>query len=387
MTLSRTPSLRAWSYSAPRARADRMRVARNRAGQQAVAILAVVASLAACAPAHEGATSNTTSEGATTSSWSDSSHAAGAALAAGLFSVRIEPGAGYGWYVAQLGAARRSVDLWMYELTDQDVIGALVAAHDRGVGVRVILDAAFYGKVVNQGAYDRLRGAGLAVQWAPVKYIFHIKATIIDGSVLDVGTGNLVPKYYADDRDAIVVDRDPAQVRAASATFAADWAGGPPSAHTVGAPGLVWSPGATSAMVAFIASARHSVDFSSEELADKALITALAAAARRGVACRVVMTADTAWDAAFATLQGSGCAVHVLPNRAGSTYVHVKWVLDDTGTPSARSLVGSQNASPTSLNRNRELSVILPTTATAAIATEAATFTTDYNAGAPFLRR
>lgn len=60
------------------------------------------------------------------------------ASSSGQYQVVSEPGAGYGWCVHQLKAARRTVDVWMYELTDRDVIAALVAAHDRGVAVRVI---------------------------------------------------------------------------------------------------------------------------------------------------------------------------------------------------------------------------------------------------------
>lgn len=124
------------------------------------------------------------------------------------------------------------------------------------------------------------------------------------------------------------------------------------------------------------------MDFSSEELSDKDVIGALAAAAHRGVVCRVVMTQDTKWDAPFATLQDAGCAMHVLPDRAGSLFMHEKQILTDSGTASARALIGSQNATRTSLDRNRELSLVLPTTAASAIATEAATFTADYNSGA-----
>lgn len=369
---------------------------------RAVLTLGVITGLTACTPTTDTTTSPTVasrssgrrSSGASSTARSSSSAMAGSqtttpdvvgsAVGGGVFSVRVEPGAGYGWYVAQIGAGRRSVDVWMYELSDQNVIDALVAAHDRGVAVRVILDAAYHGKEVNRGAYDRLRGADVPVSFSPAGYIFHIKASIIDGSVLDVATGNLVPKYYPNDRDAIVIDRDPAQVRAASATFAGDWAGGPPAGHTAAAAGLVWSPGATPAMVAFIASARHSIDFTSEELLDRDVIGALVADTHRGVACRIVMTKDSHWDAAFTTLQSAGCAVHVLPDRAGTTYEHEKQILTDTGTPLARALIGSQNASPTSLHRNRELSVVLPATATSAITTEEAAFTTDYNAAPAF---
>ena len=195
----------------------------------------------------------------------------------------------------------------------------------------------------------------------------------------DVSTANLTSRYYPSTQDATVIDRNGAQVRAISATFAHDWAGDPTSNNTVAAQGLVWSPGAQAAMVTQIVRARVSVAFTSEELTDHAVIAALESDARRGVTCRVVMNAGTHPATGLRAVQAAGCQVHLMPDTRTSLFIHEKMILDDAGTPSASVLIGSQNASFTSLQDNRELSLLLNEDSAATLIKEvAATFTTDF---------
>ncbi len=275
------------------------------------------------------------------------------------------PEAGRGDFYAQIGAARHSIDMEMYELSDRVAERELARAVQRGVSVRVLLDHDYSGAYVNAPAYAYLTHHGVQVRWAPAGYIFHIKVTSFDARVADVSTANLTAEYYSSTRDALVIDSNPAQVQAIEQTFANDWAaapGGAPRNQTVQAPGLVWSPNtqsgtAETAMVAQIKRARHTVDFESEELSDAPVYEALAADADRGVNCKLVMTADRAWDRALAAVTKAGCRVHVFPDTAGALYIHEKLVLDDPGTAQQSVLVGSQNASWPSLTENRELSL------------------------------
>ncbi|HTU98581.1 MAG TPA: phospholipase D-like domain-containing protein [Solirubrobacteraceae bacterium] len=307
---------------------------------------------------------------------------------AGDYQLVQYPNAGFGGLRAQIARAHHSIDMEMYELADPATERALVTAAARGVRVRVLLDQAFSGAEVNQPAVAYLRGHGVQVKWGPRGYIFHIKATSFDGAVSDISTANLVAKYYRTTRDAEIIDADPAQVRAIEATFAHDFNAGPsgvPREQTVQAPGLVWSPNtgsgtAETALVSQISAARHAVDFTSEELADPAIYQALARDARRGVTCRVVMTRSSDWDTAFQTLTRAGCRVHVFPDSATALYIHEKLILDDPGRAGESMLLGSQNASVTSLTRNRELGIVLNDHdgGAHAIAAASATFSGDF---------
>jgi cardiolipin synthase A/B len=277
------------------------------------------------------------------------------------------PQAGFGGLYAQIGAARHSIDMEMYELKDPVAEQDLAAAARRGVAVRVLLDRDYSGADVNATAYAYLKAHGVQVRWAPAHYIFHIKATSFDDRSADVSTANLTAEYYSSTRDAEVIDTDPAQVKAIEQTFANDWAaapGGTPRDQTVQAPDLVWSPNtsggsAETAMIAQINNAKHAVEFESEELSDAPVYDALAAAARRGVRCRVVMTDSSDWDEAFAAVAKAGCLVHVFPDSSSALYIHEKLVLDDPGTATQSLLIGSQNASWESLHENRELGLLI----------------------------
>ncbi|MDE3129795.1 MAG: hypothetical protein KGL16_01465, partial [Acidobacteriota bacterium] len=277
------------------------------------------------------------------------------------------PQAGFGGVYAQINAARHSIDMEMYELDDPAAERDLAQAAARGVRVRVLLDRDYSGGYVNASAYAYLRVHGVQVRWAPAGYIFHIKTTTFDARTSDISTANLTAEYYSSTRDAAVIDTNPVQVRAIERTFANDWAGGAhgtPRTQTVQAPGLVWSPNtaagsAETAMVAQITGARHVVEFESQELSDAPVYQALAADARRGVSCRIVMTDSSEWAPAFALLSRAGCKVHVFTDAAGVLYIHEKLVLDDPGTRRQSLLIGSQNASWESLHENRELSLLI----------------------------
>ena len=62
----------------------------------------------------------------------------------------------------------------------------------------------------------------------------------------------------------------------------------------------------------------------------------------------------------------AGCQVHVFPDSASALYIHEKLVLDDPGTAGESLLIGSQNASWSSLHENRELGLLIHARATAA---------------------
>src|SRR6202050_5416516 len=103
-------------------------------------------------------------------------------------------------------APRRGLDLTMYELSDPRAEQILVADHDRGVRVRVLLDRDYSGGSVNQAAYSTLSGAGVPVAWANDSEIFHQKTITVDGAQSALMTGNLTSQYYATTRDFVIMD-------------------------------------------------------------------------------------------------------------------------------------------------------------------------------------
>jgi phosphatidylserine/phosphatidylglycerophosphate/cardiolipin synthase-like enzyme len=271
----------------------------------------------------------------------------------GALSLVTEPGDDYQSVDQLVSGARHSIDLTMYELADERFEGLLVAAHQRGVSVRVLLDHAYGGADVNQAAVARLSAAGVPVRWAPDTIIFHQKTLTADDAVSAVMTGNLTARYYPSTRDFVVLDRDPAAVAAIESVFAEDWSG----TLVTGGPtvaGLVWSPGSGPALVGLIGSAQRSIVVENEEMDSATIEAALEAASRRGVDVEVIMTTDSAWDGALAALADAGVRVATYPDSSSALYIHAKVIVVDGVT----AFVGSQNFSASSLDDNRELGVI-----------------------------
>ncbi|MBV8787012.1 MAG: hypothetical protein JOZ00_10025 [Mycobacterium sp.] len=290
-----------------------------------------------------------------------------------------EPDAGYGPIVGLIAGAARSVRMTMYELTDPAAVNALIDDHNRGVDTKVILDAAFHGRKTNADTFQQLSDAGVEVKWAPNGVIYHQKTITVDDATAAVGTGNLTPQYYSTSRDAWVLDRNQADVAAIAATFDTDFTT-PPSGRApdaTPAPDLIWSPQARGSFLQHIDQAVTSVDVTSEELKDRAVLSALDKAARRGVQCRIVLTENPAWAKGVAEVSAAGCSVHQFPDTKTGLYMHEKILLTDN----ANLIIGSQNLSTTSLLENRELSLALDNgTAPGLVAAVEATFDADYAA-------
>src|SRR3984885_1784217 len=96
----------------------------------------------------------------------------GRASAASYYRLVQYPGAGYDGMYQQIGQARRSIDMEIYELADPIAEHDLVLAADRGVHVRVLLDKDFNGGEVNGAAFRYLTAQGVDVKWAPAGYLF-----------------------------------------------------------------------------------------------------------------------------------------------------------------------------------------------------------------------
>ncbi|MFI1917998.1 phosphatidylserine/phosphatidylglycerophosphate/cardiolipin synthase family protein [Nocardia sp. NPDC020380] len=296
----------------------------------------------------------------------------------GAYQLIQEPADGYQAIDDLISSAHTALDMTMYEFTDATALQALIADQQRGVQVRVLLDQDFAGRKTNLDTMNQLTAAGIAAKWAPTNVIVHQKSIVVDGTVAAIGTGNLTSRYYSTSRDAWIFDSSAPQVSAVESTFDADFdaADNNELGSATQADGLIWSPGAQQPMVTAIESAQTSVDFTSEELADPAIIDALAADASRGVNCRIVMTDSASWKTGFTKVTAAGCQVHVYAPDA-SLYIHEKQILTD-GTDLT---IGSQNASASSLNRNRELSIHLTTATTPTIiSTVSSTFDQDFDA-------
>jgi phosphatidylserine/phosphatidylglycerophosphate/cardiolipin synthase-like enzyme len=298
----------------------------------------------------------------------------------GSLRVLTEPEAGLKPIYRLITGARSSVDLTMYELADSTAEADLAADAGRGVDVRVILDQHLE-RSANQGAFDYLAAHGVHIRWGPADTTFHQKTLTVDGATSVIMTLNLVARYYRDTRDFAVIDTNRADVSAIADTFNADFAGR--SMTPADGTDLVWSPtNAQASVLSVINHAAHTLAVEDEEMDDPVVTGALAAAARRGVDVKIIMTATAKWDHAFSQLSSARAHIRLFPNDSSALYIHAKVMVADAGRSDQRVLIGSQNFSVASLDYNRELGVL--TSKAAIVAAISSTLARDYAGGTPF---
>jgi cardiolipin synthase A/B len=281
---------------------------------------------------------------------------AGPSLAANAeASIFVEPEDGVQPVLNELNGAAKSIDLTMYELTDRPVLSALEAAQRRGVQVRALLEPHPFGAAtINEGSFDRLQRAGVAVRWTGPRFkLTHEKAAVIDGREALILTLNLTASAFSRNREYGAIVHDPPDVAETAALFNADWERLP---YAPARPNLVVSPdNARSRLLALIGQAARQLDLENEEVQDAGLEQALTDAAHRGVSVRLVLSPpDSGPDAnarGVQRLRAGGVQVHSMRKP----YVHAKIVVADGQT----AFLGSENISAQSLDANRELGLFL----------------------------
>jgi cardiolipin synthase len=153
-------------------------------------------------------------------------------------------------------------------------------------------------------------------------------------------------------RDFGVIETDARDVAEAARIFQADWDRkqyAPAKSHL-----LVSPSNARAGILGLIGAAQKTLRIEDEEMYDAAAEDALIAAARRGVDVEVLLpvpSGSDGWADDAAHLASGGVHVRYL----GAPYLHAKLIVADGGL----AFVGSQNFSPTSLDQNREVGVLI----------------------------
>lgn len=120
--------------------------------------------------------------------------------------------------VDAIGLAQRTVLVQAYSFTAWPIARALMKAHDRGVDVRVIMDASAWRDY--RRTAERLVRAGIPLLIdAPPGGIAHNKVMVIDDRVVITGSFNFTRAAQDDNAENLLVIDDPAL----AARYAANW--------------------------------------------------------------------------------------------------------------------------------------------------------------------
>lgn len=123
--------------------------------------------------------------------------------------------------VRALDACRTRADLAVFTITDDRITSAILAAHERGVRVRIVAD--------NDKAHDlgsdieRLAAAGIRVRVDRTPVHMHHKFAVFDQHRLLTGSYNWTRSANAENAENILLTDDPTLVRAYSDEFERCW--------------------------------------------------------------------------------------------------------------------------------------------------------------------
>jgi kumamolisin len=276
----------------------------------------------------------------------------------------VEPDDGRTAVLQALNAAKRSIDLTIYELSDPQIVAALTAAKGRGVTVRVIYNWYSFSSRTQETditpTITTLTQAGIECREAPKIFeVTHEKAFVIDAGSAVIMSFNLTADYFGQTRDFGIITTIPAEVAEVETIFNGDWIGQPAAPN---AAALLWSPvNARAKLMALIHAATKTLDVYCEEAEDPGVLGALVSAAQRGVAVRFIAAVLSTESKVNGNARGVTTMLTggVQAVCKSFLYIHAKMILADFGAPSAQAYIGSENFSCVSLNDNRECGILV----------------------------
>ena len=254
--------------------------------------------------------------------------------------------------------ASRSLRIKMFVFSDPAILQAVIAAHKRGVSVRVMLNPARRsGESENEATRKLLTSAGVSVLDSnPAFDLTHEKSMVVDDETAFVMSFNFESKDLTETRDYAVVTSAHHEVAEIMECFDADWERKPftPGDHSH----LIWCVGNGRQRIGqFIDEAKHTLWLQNERYQDPVIIERLVRAAERGVKVHV-MARPAHKLKKEKLLEGVGGLrilddVGVKVHKLKGLKLHAKLLLADN----VRGIVGSINLAPGSFDSRRECAI------------------------------
>jgi len=254
--------------------------------------------------------------------------------------------------------AKDSIRIKMFVFSDPDLLQAVVAAHQRGVKVRVMLNPERRdGEKENDESRLALTDAGVEVLDSnPCFDLTHEKSMVIDDKTAFVESLNWETKNLTLTRDYAIVTTHKHEVEEVMECFDADWKREHFNAgdHSH----LIWCIGnGRQRLGQLIDEAKHSLWLQNERYQDPTIIEHLVRANQRGVKIHIMarpphkLKKDKLIEgvSGLRVLEDIGVKIHKLKHIK----LHAKLLLaDDT-----RAIIGSINLAPGSFDSRRELAI------------------------------
>jgi phosphatidylserine/phosphatidylglycerophosphate/cardiolipin synthase-like enzyme len=260
--------------------------------------------------------------------------------------------------IDSINAAEKMILIKMFLFSDPQLIGAVIAAKQRGVKVKVMLNPARRnGEEENEDTRRQLEEAGIEVRDSNPSFILtHEKSMVIDEKLAFVKSLNWETKNLTETRDYAIITSHPKEVEEIMLCFDADWhrKDFDPGEDTR----LIWcSINGRARIARFIDDAKHTLFVQNERFQDLVIIERLVRAASRGVKVHVMARPPHTLKkeklvegvGGLRIMDDVGIKIHKLRHLK----LHGKMLLAD----GCRAIVGSINLTPGSFDHRRELAI------------------------------
>lgn len=266
-------------------------------------------------------------------------------------SLIIQPGDSFFPLVDAIDGAQRSIKMTIFRMDDPIVRDAMVSAVRRGVKVKALISRDSKGWIKrNKKLADTLSKIGVAVRTPrstdeSIKR-FHYKMMTVDNQVSLILTFNPTQQNLHYARDFGILLRDPIMTEELNRLFDADWHNQP---YKPGDVPLVISPhNSRKKLIKLLDSASKTIRIMDAKLNDPEVLSLLMRKAASGCDVRII-NRDTFYNEVVPGLRIRKLARYKL---------HAKCVVAD----GKQFFVGSQNLRPVSLDKRREVGIIIEDT-------------------------
>jgi cardiolipin synthase A/B len=254
-----------------------------------------------------------------------------------------------------IDGAKKSLRIKMFIFTDPSLLDAVIAAHRRGVNVRIMLNPKRRNGVSeNDESRSKLEAAGIEVRDSnPAFDLTHEKSMVVDDTTAFVKSLNWQTKNLTSTRDYAIITRHAHEVEEITNGFEADW-----SRQDFVSRHLIWCRGnGRERIVQFINQAKHSLWLQNERYQDQMIIECLVRAKERGVKVHV-MARPAHTLKKDKLIEGVGglrilSDIGIKVRKLKGLKLHAKMLLAD----GERAIIGSINLAPGSFDSRRELAI------------------------------
>ncbi|MFC5449092.1 phospholipase D-like domain-containing protein [Paenibacillus aestuarii] len=122
-----------------------------------------------------------------------------------------------------INSAKSTLNISIYSITLDEIVNAILAAHKRGVKVRIMSDGDQSASKYQKEDLQKLRSTGIPIKVDTHPGYLHLKMTCADGQIVTTGSFNYSKQAATDNDEILVVIKNEKMAQAYEKVFEDNW--------------------------------------------------------------------------------------------------------------------------------------------------------------------